>query len=131
MNMGLYDKSKKSKVPLWKSFHFAIEGINHALRNERNIRIHLFISVLVILGSIYFSITIVEWILVLFAIGGMLALELINTAIERIVDLVTADIHPLAKQAKDLAASAVFLYATFSIVIGFIIFLPRVWRLFF
>jgi undecaprenol kinase len=130
MSMDLHDNKKHSHVPLWKSFSFAISGIHNAILNERNIRIHLFVSIIVIGCSIFFSITKVEWLFVLIAIGGMLALELINTAIERLVDLVTMEYHPLAKQAKDLAAGAVFLYAIFSVIIGFIIFLPRLLGLF-
>lgn len=125
MSMDLHDNKKYPHVSLWKSFTFAISGIYHAILNERNMRIHLFISIIVIGGSIFFSITKVEWLFVLIAIGGMLALELINTAIERLVDLVTMEYHPLAKQAKDLAAGAVFLYAVFSVMIGLIVFLPR------
>jgi undecaprenol kinase len=73
----------------------------------------------------------VEWLFVIFAIGGMFALELLNTAIERLVDLVTMEYHPLAKQAKDIAAGAVFLYAIFSVIVGFIIFIPRILKLIF
>jgi undecaprenol kinase len=125
MSMDLHDNKKHSHAPLWKSFSFAISGIHNTILNERNIRIHLFISIIVIGCSIFFSITKVEWLFVLSAIGGMLALELINTAIERLVDLVTMEYHPLAKQAKDIAAGAVFLYAIFSVIMGLIIFLPR------
>jgi undecaprenol kinase len=64
--------------------------------------------------------------MVLFAIGGMLSLELMNTAVERVVDLATKDYHPLAKQAKDIAAGAVFIYAALSVIIGAIIFLPKI-----
>jgi len=59
------------------------------------------------------------------AICGVLALELVNTAVERVVDLVTKEFQPLAKQAKDVAAGAVLLYAILSVVIGCIIFLPK------
>ncbi len=68
----------------------------------------------------------IEWMFISFAICGVLALELVNTAIERVVDLVTKDIHPLAKQAKDVAAGAVLLYAILSVIIGCIIFLPKI-----
>lgn len=127
--MDSQDK-KISKIPLWNSFAFAISGIKSAIKKERNIRIHLLISLLVLICSIYFSISRYEWLFVLLAIGGMLSLELINTAMERVVDLVTLDFHPLAKQAKDIAAAAVFLYAIFSVVIGIIIFMPRILKLF-
>jgi undecaprenol kinase len=127
--MDLQDKQQKS-IPLLKSFSYAINGIRTAIWTERNMRIHLFISVFVIGCSIFFSINKAEWIVVILAIGGMLSLELVNTAIERVVDLITEEYHPLAKQAKDLAAGAVFLYALMAVVIGMIIFLPRILKLF-
>ena len=64
--------------------------------------------------------------ILLFLIGGMLSLELMNTAIERAVDLITKDYHPLAKAAKDAAAGAVFVYALLSVIIGLIIFIPKI-----
>nr|WP_263325689.1 diacylglycerol kinase family protein [Neobacillus sp. Marseille-Q6967] len=120
--MGLHDKP----IRLLKSFTFAIEGIKTAIKTERNMRIHLCISIIVIGLSFFFSIRNVEWILVLIIIGGMFALELMNTAIERLVDLVTKEFHPLAKQAKDLAAGAVFVYAILAVIAGFIIFIPYI-----
>lgn len=118
--MDLQDKRPR----LWKSFSYAITGIRTALRTERNMRIHLFVSVVVIGCSVFFSISKLEWIFVIAAIGGIFSLELINTAVERVVDLITEEYHPLAKQAKDLAAGAVFVYAIMAVVIGVIIFLP-------
>ena len=126
MSMDSQDKS----FPLMSSFSFAFSGILLALRKERNMRIHFISSIIVLLVSFYFSITKIEWVFILFAIGGMFALELLNTAIERVVDLVTADYHPLAKQAKDMAAGAVLVYAALSVVIGIVIFLPYVLKLF-
>ena len=126
--MDLQDK-RKSK-PLLGSFSYAVAGILTALLSERNMRIHLISSIVVFLLSIYFSITKMEWIVILFAIGGMFSLELINTAIERVVDLVTKEYHPLAKQAKDIAAGAVFLYAVLSVIVGSIIFIPYIFKLF-
>jgi undecaprenol kinase len=106
------------------SFTYAISGILIALRSEKNMRFHLICSIIIILVSLYFSITKTEWLFIFLAIGGMFALELVNTAIERVVDLVTAEYHPLAKQAKDLAAGAVLVYAIISVGMGIIIFLP-------
>jgi len=126
MSMDSQDKS----FPLMSSFSFAFSGILLALRKERNMRIHFISSIIVLLVSFYFSITKIEWVFILFTIGGMFALEIMNTAIERVVDLVTAEYHPLAKQAKDLAAGAVLVYAALSVVIGIVIFLPYVLNLF-
>lgn len=128
MSMDLRDN--KQPIPLLKSFSFAVYGIMTAIKTERNMRIHLSCTVIVIGCSFYFSITKIEWLFILFAIGGMLALELVNTAIERVVDLVTNEYHPLAKQAKDLAAGAVFIYMILSVVIGLVILLPYLFKLF-
>jgi undecaprenol kinase len=123
--MDLQDK----RIRLWKSFAFAITGIKTALWSERNMRIHFVVSVLVILCAVFFSISKIEWLFILIAIGGIFSLELINTAIERVVDLITVEYHPLAKQAKDVAAGAVFIYAIMAVIIGVLIFLPHVLNL--
>ena len=120
---------KRSQQSWLGTFSNAIAGIIEALKSEKNMRFHLFCSIIVLLVSYYFSITKTEWLFILFAIGGIFALELMNSAIERVVDLVTAEYHPLAKQAKDLAAGAVFVYAVLSVAIGFIIFFPYIQKL--
>jgi undecaprenol kinase len=122
MSMASQDNRKTNR--LLNSFSFAKDGIVSALRTERNMRFHLVFSVLVIVVSVFFSINKTEWLFILIAISGMFALELVNTAIERVVDLVTEDYHPLAKQAKDIAAGAVFIYALVSVAIGAMIFWP-------
>ncbi|MED4204452.1 diacylglycerol kinase family protein [Neobacillus mesonae] len=128
MNMDL--KDKHTSHSLLHSFSFAIIGMVTAVKQERNMRIHLLSSVLVILISFYFSITKMEWLFILFAIGGMFSLEMINSSIERVVDLVSPEYHLLAKQAKDLAAGAVLVFAILSILVGAVIFLPHILRLF-
>jgi undecaprenol kinase len=117
--------SRDKSVRLWKSFSYALTGIKIALSAERNMRIHFIVSLLIIGCSLFFSISKLEWLFVIVAIGGIFSLELMNTAIERVVDLVTKEYHPLAKQAKDLAAGAVFIYAVTAVVIGVIIFMPK------
>jgi undecaprenol kinase len=126
MSMGSIDRNHKKKITLMRSFYFAISGIISAFRSERNLRIHLTLSVLVVLLGWGLSITRIEWLMIVLVIGGMLCSELVNSAIERVVDLVTEDYHPLAKQAKDIAAGAVLLFAITSVVVGIIIFGPRI-----
>ena len=130
MNMDSQDRAKTKPIPLLKSFSYAICGILTCLKQERNIRIHLTVSVIVMIASAFFSISKTEWVIVLLVIGGVLSLELINTAIERVVDLVTLECHPLAKQAKDMAAGAVFVAVIFAVLIGLIIFLPYILEFF-
>lgn len=124
MNMDLKDNKRKYKYS--ETFKFALEGIRVSFINEKNIRFHLFFSVFVIVFGIIFNLTQTEWMLIFFAIAGMIVVEMINTAIERVVDLVTDQYHPLAKQAKDIAAGAVLIYAILSVVIGMIIFIPKI-----
>lgn len=127
MVMDSHDKRKnKKRQPLSRSFYYAAAGIILGMKKERNVQIHLTATVMVFAGSIYFSISKIEWVFILLAVGGMLALELMNSAVERVVDLVTANYHPLAKQAKDLAAGAVLIYAIVVFVIGLLIFVPKI-----
>ncbi|MDE3839650.1 diacylglycerol kinase [Bacillus methanolicus] len=126
MSLGSNGNLKFFFSSLLRSFVFAYEGIVSAIKNERNLKIHLVIAVGVIIAGFIFSLSALEWVAVIVAIGGMLSLELLNTAIERIVDLVTDDFHPLAKQAKDAAAGAVLIYAVMSAIIGLIVFVPKI-----
>ncbi|GAM15214.1 diacylglycerol kinase [Mesobacillus selenatarsenatis SF-1] len=121
---------KQRKHPLASSFKFGFEGIAAAAAKERNVQIHLAISVIVILSGFIFSINKYEWIAIILSIGGMVSMEMINTAIERTVDMYTKEYHPLAKQAKDIAAGAVLVFAIASVMIGIIIFLPRIFAWF-
>ncbi|MHC0035872.1 diacylglycerol kinase family protein [Pseudoneobacillus sp. C159] len=121
--MDLNDKKRQYKYV--ETFRFALEGIHNAFIQEKNFRFHIVFSIIVILLSFVLSISKTEWMFILICIGGMVILELINTAIERIVDLVTSDYHPLAKQAKDIAAGAVLIFACLSVIIGLIIFIPK------
>lgn len=116
----------KGKHPFWKSFVYAMRGIMTTLFTERNFRFHCVAAIVVIGFGFYFPLTGIEWLFILLAVFGMLILELINSSIERVVDLVTKEYHPLAKEAKDIAAAAVFVYAIFSIIVGCIIFLPKI-----
>lgn len=126
MSLGSDGNKKVISWSIFRSFVFAFEGIVSAVKKERNLKIHLMIAVGVIIAGFIFSLSALEWVAVIVAIGGMLSLELLNTAIERIVDLVTDDFHPLAKQAKDAAAGAVLIYAVMSAIIGLIVFVPKI-----
>lgn len=125
MNSDYKDRRPFRAKGVLSSFQYALMGIKTALTEERNMKIHFVVSIVVILLGFITKITLTEWMFVLIAIGGVFSLELINSAIERVVDLATKEYHPLAKQAKDLSAGAVFIYAILSVVIGMIIFLPK------
>lgn len=107
-----------------RSFHYALSGMKQAAA-EQNFRVDIVAAVVVLAVSLLTGLSVIEWCIILLLIAGMLALEMINSAIERVVDLATHDIHPLAKAAKDIAAGAVLIYAFASVVIACIIFLPK------
>jgi len=111
---------------LLASFNYAIEGVVHALRAQRNVRIHLVIAVIVLIASLFFRISRFEFIAIVFAIGLVLASELGNTAVEATVDLATDGYNPLAKIAKDVAAAAVLISAITAVVIGYLVFIGHV-----
>ena len=121
---------KNKKNPLTESFGYAFEGIWTGIRNERNMKIHCLAIIVVTLTGTLFQITAMEWCICLLLFALVAALELVNTAIEAVVDLVTEEKKPLAKIAKDTAAGAVLFAAIISVMIGCIIFLPYVLELF-
>ena len=111
--------------PLHRSFGYAFQGIFHTVATERNIKIHLFAMVMVILFGIWLRLSATEWFICLILFGLIISLELVNTAIEAVVDLVTEEKKPLAKKAKDAAAGAVLFSAIMAAIIGLWIFLPK------
>lgn len=108
----------------------AWEGILTGFKTQPNFRIHLFFSLLSLIGVWIFKVNSAELAIILFTIAAGLAFELINTAIEFTVDLLTDEYHILAKFAKDTAAGAMLIYAFFSICVAFTIFLPKIWLFF-
>lgn len=121
--------SGNHKSPLYKSFAYAIAGIIACVRQERNMRIHLTAAILVTAAGTLFRISAAEWIVCLILFGLVMSLELVNTALEAAVDLVTQEQKPLAKKAKDAAAGAVLVSAVMAAIIGLIIFLPKIFAI--
>lgn len=115
----------RSRSLLW-SFNYAIEGIVYALRTQRNMRIHVAAALLVLGGSLFFRISRLEFIAVLFAIVFVFVAELVNTAVEAAVDVATQSFDPAAKVAKDVAAGAVFVAAANAVVVGYVVFLAPI-----
>lgn len=113
------------KEPLYKSFGYAFQGIFNTIRTERNIKIHCAAAILVTIFGIWLQISKTEWMICFILFGLILALELVNTAVEATVDLFTEERKPLAKKAKDAAAGAVLIAAIFAVVIGILIFIPK------
>ncbi|KMY54791.1 diacylglycerol kinase [Bacillus sp. FJAT-27231] len=129
MNSDCNDKETFRWKRFLSSFRFALNGLRIVVK-EPNFRVHLAAASGVVLAGVYFSLTRVEWLFILLMIFGVMTLEIINTAIEKTVDLVTKDYQPLAKEAKDLAAGAVLWFSLLSIIVGAIIFLPKIYSLF-
>lgn len=121
--------NKPRKNSLHKSFQYAFEGISVGIKKERNMKIHCFATVCVIIAGLLFRISTVEWCFCFILFGMILSLELVNTAMEAVVDLVTEERKPLAKLAKDTAAGAVLIAAIMAAVTGCIIFVPKVLNL--
>ena len=114
---------------LIKSFKYAFEGILIGIKEEQNMKIHITIMILVIIFGIMLKINTIEWIICILLFGLVISMELINTAIENTVNLITKEKNQQAKIAKDVAAGAVLVSAIASAIIGLIIFIPKIFIL--
>lgn len=111
-----------------RSFGYAWQGIRSCVGKEQNLSFHLIATVCVVAACFGFSITRGEWTAIVICIGLVIAAELFNSAIERLVDLVSPQRHPVAGQVKDIAAGAVLVCALAAIVVGLIVFIPYLTR---
>ena len=121
-------ESKKDRgiFRLRKSFKYASDGLREAYKNEQTVWIYIPVALLVIAASIFFKLSIIEWAIVILILGIIYGLELINTAIECTVDLATKEYDPLAKRAKDTVSAAVLVFAITSVIVGLLIFVPKI-----
>ena len=117
-------KAKTKK--LINSFKYAIEGIISSFKTEQNMKIHIFIMILVIILGIVLKLSALEWIILTIVITLVISAELFNTTIETVVDMITKEKNEKAKLAKDVAAGAVLVLAIGSVIIGLIIFIPKI-----
>jgi len=111
------------------SFGHAFRGVGAALRSELHLQFHAVATVAVVGGGLYFGLSGTEWALVALAVAGVWAAELFNTAIETLTNLVSPEYHPLAGRTKDVAAGAVLLAALGALVVGALVFGPKIWPL--
>lgn len=109
-----------------RSFGYAFSGIAYAGKSQFNFRFHLCALTIVGIAGWYFQLNTAEWLWIIAASGMVLLSELFNTAVEVLVDLVSPNIHPKAKIIKDVAAGAVLIAAITAILIGLIIFYPKI-----
>lgn len=113
-------------VQRFASFRYAIRGLGCVIRSEPNAKIHLAVTVAVVVAGVYFGLSINEWCAVTLAIGLVLAAEIINTAIEQLVDIVSPNYNVTAGRVKDIAAGATLVAAGCAFVVGALIFGPRI-----
>lgn len=109
------------------SFKYALRGVFKTIKDERNMKIHILAVFVVIFMGVLYKISMFEWIICAMLFGLVISSELINTAIENTVDLVTKEENQLAKIAKDAAAGAVLVNAIVSIIVAGIIWIPKLW----
>lgn len=108
----------------FRSFGYAFSGIYVLMSSQHNAWIHAFLSVMVVMAGFLFQVTVIEWIMLIFAIAIVFIAEALNTAIELLCDFVSPDHQELIKKTKDVAAGAVLIAAMGAAIIGVIIFLP-------
>jgi diacylglycerol kinase len=111
---------------LLKSFTYAFTGIKTTLASEANFKIHLLAAIMAIALGFAVNISNTEWVVIILCIAFVLSMEMINTAIEKLCNVVHKDIHPVIKAVKDIAAGAVLVAAVGSLIIGSVIFLPKI-----
>lgn len=133
--MDLHENNSKNRWKnreLMSSLDFAVSGLITAFKEERNMRKHAVSAILVILAGLVFQVSVTEWLFLLLSISLVIAFEIVNSAIENVVDL-ASDYHfsMLAKNSKDMAAGAVLFVSGFALLTGLIIFVPKIWNLIF
>lgn len=119
-------KRKFNMKRLDKSFKYAFEGYRNAYHSEPNMKFHSAIAVLVVVGGFIFKISNLEWVFIISLIGLVIGAELLNTAIEHLVDLATQEYKRKAMLAKDTSAAYVMVLSITASIVGFIIFVPRI-----
>ncbi|MGO1470454.1 MAG: diacylglycerol kinase [Tissierella sp.] len=107
------------------SFNYAVSGIILSIKTERNMLIHYVVAIIVLLASLFFDFSRMEFLILLFATTLVIVMELINTAIEKTIDMITKEYHPLARLVKDIAAGAVLISAINAFLVGYLLFFDR------
>lgn len=128
--MDLKDKQVTKNSSFLQSFKHALTGVFTVIKLERNMKYHIISSVLALLIGYYLTLSVFEWLWILLAISLVLFAEIVNTSFEHLVDLTTDyQYHPLAKRVKDMAAGGVLIIAIFAVIVGCLIFLPKLWQI--
>ncbi len=124
----MLDKSQQEIRQRVQSFRYAFAGFWYVLRTQKNAWIHAVFSLAVVALGLWLNLSLTEWALIILTIAIVWMAELINTAIEALVDLITLEEHPLAKVAKDVSAAAVLLCAFAAVLVGVMILGPPLWQ---
>lgn len=126
MKQELRNKDKGNAIVRYKkSFFHAIDGFFYALKYEHNMIIIVICAILAIIAGFLFQISGTEWLFLILVVGLVMGTEMINTAIEAVVDLETLETHPLAKIAKDSASTATLIFSIVSFVGALVMFIPK------
>lgn len=110
----------------FRSFKYAVRGINTVFKEEFNARVHFLAALVVIVLGFVLKVAWFEWIILILVMGGVFTMELINTSIEGLADLYSTELNPKIKKIKDLSAGAVLVASITALIIGLIIFLPKI-----
>lgn len=113
-------------LSLLQSLSCALAGFLYCLKTQRNMKIHGMAAILVGMAAWWYELTADEVVVLLLTIGLVITLEMVNTAVETVVNLVSPDYHHLAKIAKDVAAGAVFIAALTALAVGYYLFFDRI-----
>lgn len=124
MKKELPDKKDTVLVHYYKSIRYSIQGLKDSFKGERSFKLYSFCAILLLILSFYVNISFKDALVVIFMMTMILMVELLNTAIENVVDLVTKEKNDYAKRAKDCGSAATFVVVVLGILMGFIIFIP-------
>jgi diacylglycerol kinase len=116
-----------SSRSLLEAFHFAFSGLRYALRTQRNMRIHLAVASAVVIVGLWLELPASQWAVLTLVSGFVLLSEMVNTVVEKLVDLVCPDYHPVAKTVKDVMAGTVLLAAMIAVIVGLLVLGPPLW----
>ncbi|MFS0751408.1 diacylglycerol kinase family protein [Oceanobacillus sp. 1P07AA] len=118
-------KGKRRKI----GFRYAWNGLKEIASTESNFQLHLISTMVVILCGIMIGLSNVEWAIIMLTIGLVLVTEMINSSIEKVMDYVQPEIHPAVKHIKDVSAGAVLIAAIIAVIVGIMIFAPKIMEL--
>jgi diacylglycerol kinase (ATP) len=109
-----------------KAFSYAFSGIAQSFGAEAHLKLHAVIALMVIAAGFFFNVTKIEWFMLVLCISLVIAFEMLNSALEKLCDLVMPDQHPKIKYIKDVAAGAVLIVCLFALIVGGIVFIPYI-----